>query len=127
MQYSSKQFATVLLEACEREPDQITQISQAFIRLLVEKQAIDQVRDVAQSIEQLWKERYGAATVWMTSAHPLSQKARAELLKHIAGAELHEQVNPGLIGGASLRIDDRIIDGSIAGQLAALKSQLQTS
>ena len=40
--------------------------------------------------------------------------------------ELHQEVDADLLGGLSVRIGDRLIDGSVRGRLERLRTELST-
>ena len=63
---------------------------------------------------------------------PLTKEERAllkERLRKRFGQEflLHLEVDPALIGGLVVEVKYQIIDGSLAGKLAALEGHLQTA
>ena len=66
--------------------------------------------------------------VEMESAVPLSPATRKQLIARLATAsgrqiELHEAVNPALIGGFRLRMEGQRIDASFARQLEEIRKQ----
>ncbi len=67
--------------------------------------------------------------VVVTSAIPLTEKEQATIRKELA-ARLGEQVqvafevDPQILGGLVVRVGDRVIDGSFAGQLEQLRETL---
>lgn len=65
----------------------------------------------------------------VTSALPLKEEEqeqiRKELVNSLKGeAKIHFRVDPGILGGLVVRIGDRVVDGSVAGQLQSLKQSL---
>jgi F-type H+-transporting ATPase subunit delta len=65
----------------------------------------------------------------ITSAVPLADAERAAIqarlaLKFGTDLEFEFDVDAALIGGVRLRIGDQVIDGSVAGKLAALRDRL---
>lgn len=123
--FNAKKFAGLLIEAVEGKTlNETEEIIAGFIVYLSQNRLLLWWREIARSIDSVWKQKYGLANVTVTSAHPLSEKSRQALEKVAAGADIVETVNPELIGGAVVRIDDRIIDGSILGALNSLKSSL---
>ena len=123
MKNTPKQLARELVDLCEKGED-VHMVADALVALLQEKSSLGMLRDVMKSIETVWKDRYGAATITVVSAHPLNAATRTRLEQTAKGAQLIEDVDVELIGGASVRIDDRIIDGSIKGHLDHLKQVL---
>jgi F0F1-type ATP synthase delta subunit len=95
-----------------------------FVALLAEQGLLVKWREIEREIHEVWRLRFGASTVTVVSAHELTQKMRDELEKAAPGADLVERVDERLMAGAVIRIDDRRIDGSMAGRLARLKQQL---
>jgi len=122
---NARKFALVLVEAVEGKTEkEMEKIIGEFISYLSEQRLLAHWREIVRSLDSVWKEKYGAANVTITSAHPLSEKSRKALEKAAAGAEVIELVDPELIGGAIVRIDDRIFDSSISGALNSLKQTL---
>jgi F-type H+-transporting ATPase subunit delta len=69
------------------------------------------------------------ARVEVVSAVPLTEAERAILTEKLAadygsGLEFHYRVDPAIIGGLVVRVGDRLIDGSVASKLAAMKQAL---
>ncbi len=124
MRYTPKQLATALVETVEKDKTSAQKAAEEVIAILASQQELSRVRDVMQMVEQVWKQRYGAATITIDSAHPLNAHARKKIESLSHGAEIKEEIDATLIGGARVRIDDRIIDASISGQLNQLKSLL---
>jgi F-type H+-transporting ATPase subunit b len=65
----------------------------------------------------------------ITSALPLTQaeqtKVKDEVLASIGGkGEIKFKVDPAILGGLVIRVGDRVVDGSVAGQLNELKNTL---
>ncbi|MBI5370204.1 F0F1 ATP synthase subunit delta [Candidatus Uhrbacteria bacterium] len=121
------QLASELVERLEKKTADADQVADAVIRLLAQRGQLSLVRELPEAIERVWKERYGAATISVQSAHPLTAALRKQIEALAPGAELRETVDTKLIGGMRLRIDDRIIDGSIAGHLDQLRTQWKAS
>ncbi len=71
----------------------------------------------------------GETTAQVTSALPLSEEEKATLASNLAaqlGAEpeMEFDVDPAILGGLVLKVGDRVIDGSVAGKLGALRERL---
>lgn len=61
----------------------------------------------------------------VTSALPLSDDEKTEL-KQVTGAEQVEyKVDPAILGGLVIRAGDKVVDGSVRGDLSALSAQLR--
>jgi len=71
----------------------------------------------------------GERKAQVTSALPLSEEEKATLASNLAaqlGAEpeMEFEVDPAILGGLVLKVGDRVIDGSAAGKLGALRERL---
>lgn len=65
-------------------------------------------------------QRMGAKRVRVTSARALPEMLKKELKRF---GEVEEKIDPSLIGGAKVRVEDTLIDGSVKNILARLKSK----
>ena len=82
----------------------------------------------AQFERQLMKNR-GIVSGSIVSATPLTEKTKQEILDRIAPAfegslQLSESVDPSLLGGFVIRIEDKQIDASVANKLKELRQEL---
>jgi|SaaInlStandDraft_6_1057023.scaffolds.fasta_scaffold11641_3 F-type H+-transporting ATPase subunit delta len=122
MKHSERQLAEALVESLSSESvDDAQKAAKELVSMLADRNEIHRLSGVIRSIEQAWAKKFGAATLTIATAYPLKGDVRAQLEKLAKGAEIKEVVDPSLIGGAKLRIDERIIDGSIKGHLDQLE------
>ncbi len=125
MKVTNKQFAKAFVTVVdELEGKDLNDASTAFIFHAFSRGELKRFRNILREIENIWKQKSGVATIIIETAHPLEASVRQALEKSAAGAEIREVVDPSLIGGIRLRIDDRIIDGSLSGSLKQLKKTL---
>ena len=125
MKKADKQLATVLFNLTEgKEVHELDKIVDEFIRWLAERQLLHRSRKIVLALDQIWKEKFGASSVTVESAHPLTKKTQQHLVEAVKGADLTAIVNPELIGGAKIRVDDLILDGSVSGGLNSLRNFL---
>ncbi len=69
-------------------------------------------------------------TAVVTSALPLTDKeqetVKTDVLKKLgSGAEVTFRVDPNILGGLVVRVGDKVLDGSVSGQLSALRENLR--
>ena len=100
-----------------------------LVYTLVSRGRIDLVDAIVREFQAIVHEHYGIVEATVTTAVPVSDDEAAhiaERLGQIVGKRiiLDRVVDPSIIGGVVARIGDRLINGSIAGQLAALRQQL---
>lgn len=125
MNVSPKQLAHLFVESVEDASEKhLEEASTELVAWLHARGELKKLKDVIRSIDQIWKEKYGVSTLTIETAHPLTHTMKDALTKLAAGAEVREVVDESLIGGAKLRIDERIIDGSLKGALHQLTASL---
>ncbi len=125
MKISPKQLARLFVQSVEdASQTHLENAAEELIAWLHVRGELKKLRDVIRAIDQIWKEKHKIATLTIETAHPLTKTMRDTLLKLAEGAEVREALDPALIGGAKLRIDERIIDGSLRGALEQLKVSL---
>ncbi|PJA45868.1 hypothetical protein CO174_01375 [Candidatus Uhrbacteria bacterium CG_4_9_14_3_um_filter_50_9] len=127
MKSSEKQLARALVEQLgELSTKDLEAAATNLIHELAARRQIHRLTVAMRLLDQAWAEKYGAATIKVTTAYPLKEAIRKKLKAVAQGAELKEHVDSSLIGGAILRIDERIIDGSIKGHLESLTRAFTT-
>lgn len=127
MKVTDKQLANILVDLIESSEQSKQKVTDGFVAWLAQRNETKRIKNIIRAIDSVWIERNGVATVSIESSHKLSQKLRTSLEKIAKGAEVKEVINEDLIGGAKIRIDNRIIDGSIKGHLAQLTKTLSES
>lgn len=75
-------------------------------------------------------ENLGGSSALVTSALPLTEEEqttiRRDLLKSLdKDAEVVFKVDPNILGGLVVQVGDRVIDGSVSGQLDGLRQSIQ--
>ena len=76
-------------------------------------------------------EAEGLVPVCVTTARPLSEDERGRLTANLEGAlkrrvRLEERIDEGLLGGARIETEGRVIDGSLRARLEGLRARLET-
>jgi F-type H+-transporting ATPase subunit delta len=100
-----------------------------FLKVVSRHGRLGALRAICRQAQRLDEQSRGCVRVGVASATPLdpSQLERiAAQLRELLGREplLAPSVDPGLIGGVVLRIDDTVYDGSLANQLERLRQQM---
>lgn len=96
-----------------------------FIATLAANRRLAYLPEIAERYEQLRADAERTIGVTVTSAVELSAEQRARysaaLAKRLGRAvQLHCELDPTLIGGATVRADDLVIDGSVRAGLSQL-------
>lgn len=102
-----------------------------LLRVLISKGREGAFDNLVHQFERFKDEVEHRVHASVTVAAPLEADARAELVARLERASgrtvvLHDVVDPAVIGGASIRIGDRIIDRTVRTRLAALRRILES-
>jgi F-type H+-transporting ATPase subunit delta len=100
-----------------------------FLLILVDKGRESFFRDMVDIYQQLTETLQNRMKAVAVTAVPMSEESRMrmmETLGTITGMEvtLENQVDETIVGGAIVRMGDRVIDGSIRNRLSLLKEEL---
>jgi F-type H+-transporting ATPase subunit delta len=109
-----------------KESDPLTQ---SFLHLLISKRREDILPTVEAEFQVLSDRARGMVRAEATVAAPLADADRAALvegLKKRTGkqVELDVKVEPDILGGVVVRMQDTVIDGSVRGALERLREQM---
>lgn len=101
-----------------------------FLRLLADNRRLDMVFAIAREYAALYRREKGIYKVEVVSAAPLSdsdEKRLKDLInKNLQGGtmEYSSRVNPDLIGGFTVTIDNRKLDASVSNEFKQLRVSL---
>lgn len=100
-----------------------------FVRLLAKNRRLALLPDISVLFEILRADIENTAAVEVTSAVPLNAEQQAKLAAALKirlkrDIQMTTAVDPSLIGGAVIRSGDLVIDGSLKGRLAQLRTEL---
>ena len=127
MKVTAAQYGQALYEACQEVGDAgIDQVITNLLQVLEADDALDVYPEVIRAFEQLaaTPERGGPSAQFGRSQHLSTAEAEALNTVAAARASVHEGVSEDLVGGVIIRVDDTVVDGSIAGALARMRNQL---
>ena len=100
-----------------------------FTKLLTQKNHIRLFCDCCQAYEKLYDQAEGILQVKAVTAVPMTDAQQEKLtqkLKKITGKtiRLHNRVDPDCLGGVRLLYDGKLVEGTVAGSLEALRKTL---
>lgn len=103
-----------------------------LMKVLVEKGREAVLPDVASEFEKMKDFAENRIHAYVVVAKPLADDLRAAIASRLERASgksvmLHQRVDPTVLGGAAIRVGDRVIDRTVKTKLAAMKKQLLTS
>lgn len=120
-----KHLARILVDvAAVATKAELPKIMNAFVKELRDRGVFHRWREIEREIHGVWRRKFGVATVTVVSTHPLTRALMNQLETVAPGAEVVERIDERLMGGMIVRLDDRRIDGSVAGRLQRLKGAL---
>jgi len=111
------------------EKGAISELLLPFAKLLVEKNRLDELENIAKSFSDVYRESRGEAVADVKSVIAMDEKVKNELvgkLNDITGKKVSVQVekDPSLLGGFLAKIKSTQYDASVKGQLEKLKEEM---
>lgn len=109
--------------------DKVQGVTLDFLYLLIDKRRSEVLEDVEQEYVRLANEYRNVLPVRVTSAIPLTSEEAAALRKKLEQStgkkvELQLSEDAEIIGGLTIQIGDKVIDGSVRGYLQSLRERL---
>jgi F-type H+-transporting ATPase subunit delta len=103
-----------------------------FVAVLISKRRISAFADIAKTAVQHINQALGIADAEIVSARELTAEQKKLLESQVAtltGKSLRVRyaLDPGLMGGALVKVGSTVYDGSVRGQLQRMKEQLINS
>ncbi len=107
----------------------ISDVVRRFLYVLIDHRRAALLSDIREAFEQVVDERLGIARAEVISARPLDGRQQQEIITGLARltgkqARARFRVEDSLIGGVVARIGSTVYDGSIRGQLGAIRQRL---
>jgi F-type H+-transporting ATPase subunit delta len=101
----------------------------ALLTMLARRRQLISVPAIAVAVREALDLRNGITAARVSSALDLGEGERASIEKHaqtIAGGAVRVAytVDESLVGGVTLRVGDRLVDGSVKGRLARMREQI---
>lgn len=108
-----------------------SQDTQNLVHLLIKNARIENLKEVAQSFIEQYRQREGIRRVIVTSAHPLATEQVQSIIEKVKDSlsidsnkiEIEQKIDESLIGGFILRIDDQQFDSSIKTRLNKIRQE----
>ncbi len=100
-----------------------------FLKIIMDKHRGNEIEAITKAYEERVYDHKGIEKATVVSAVPLSDaqmKAITEKLEKLTGKsiEMTDKIDKTILGGVTVRIGDRIIDGSIRSRLTDVKEDL---
>lgn len=101
-----------------------------FLKVLVHNKRIDMVNEIARAYVDIYRQQHNIRKVEVVSAAPLDLAVLGRITslveRHLHGAtmEFTTTVDPALIGGFVINVDNQRLDASVSNQLKELRQSL---
>jgi len=125
---SNRQYAQALYEVTvDLKGEDLKHAITEFVRILVRDHKLRQGENIIAEFVKYSKKQAGEVEIEVTSARELD-KTTLEKIKKIFGdkVEAVTKVDKSLLGGVSVKLEDRILDASLKTQLNKLKLSLNS-
>ncbi len=110
--------------------DRVSELMLRFMKLLLRKKREDVLPDILAAYSALRDEQLGIVEAHARAAQEMDEGAKQSLreaLQRMTGKDvrLNVRTDASLLGGLVVRIGDRVYDGSVEHQLAALRERME--
>lgn len=101
-----------------------------FMDLLADNNRIDMARDIALAYLRIFRTEHNIRLVTVTSAAPMAvadeDRLKSLIARHLGSAtmEYNHVINPEIIGGFVVSIDNERLDASVANEFKQLRQKL---
>lgn len=124
--YTDRQLVKLMLDIAGSRLDQA---GKNFLNLLASYERLAYLPFIFQQYEILKDAHLKIEEAYVVSAYPLSEELASQLKqslekKYQCKIELNVTVDPSVIGGARIRIGDKVIDGTALSKLHLLQNHL---
>lgn len=101
-------------------------VSMAFVNIITTKKREGVLPLIAKSFIKLYKEHNKIEAATITTARPLDDELRSEVIKFVKqhgkqDVELTENIDENIIGGAIIKMGDKQLDASVSRVIKELK------
>lgn len=101
-----------------------------FLKLLAQNGRLDLAREIARAFVDMYRREHGIYKVVVTSAAPLGEDEKKRLDAVVANyigkgtMEYDYVIDPALIGGFTVMVNNRLLDASVSSQLRNIRRSL---
>lgn len=118
--------------ALDRLVPKATPIMRNFLRILIDRDRLDELPGMAEALRELINKRRGIITAEVTTAVPLDPEMERLVANRLAAylgsdpqkVNITSRVDPTIIGGVVARVGDEVIDDSVRGRIERLRRTL---
>ena len=110
--------------------DKIENLLLHFFYLLIDKNRIENTRDIGEEFAAMVEKHEGVVRAVVTTAVALPSDLSASLIEKLSafsGARviLENKIDPAVLGGVCVTMDGKILDGTVRSNLGQLRNKLE--
>lgn len=110
----------------------IHEISLKFLNIIFKKSRELYIHDIVYQFIKLYKVHHHIKEVIVITSSVLPESIKEKLIVQLgvqleSTIEIIEQLDPKIIGGIIIKVDDQLIDNSISGQIKKLQREFSTN
>lgn len=120
---SDNEYGKILYSlTVQKKGRELSSALEVYTNFLIKERVLRRIDVIIEKFLDVARVRSGAQTVTLTTARELTNKTK-KIIEDIIGKhnEFREVVDPSVLGGIRLRIDNTIYDATIATNLKRLK------
>lgn len=108
--------------------DKVNEITFNFLDIIIKKKREPALADICDGYRQYYNEHHHIKTVTLTTAQPLCEELLDSIRQMLSektqyNIEIKQLINPEIIGGITVKMDDFYFDASILSKINKLKQE----
>jgi F-type H+-transporting ATPase subunit delta len=110
--------------------DRVSPVMLNFLHLLLQNKREFYLHDIFRNFRDLYNEARGIKTVELVTALQLGEEEKEAVKRliresfHAQKVDFSEKIDPGILGGFIIQIEDQLLDASVRRQLETIKRTL---
>ena len=131
MKLKEAQYAKTLYEVTkDKDQKEIDIVVSGFFKLLVKNGQFNLAKKIIAKFESFWNEKKGIIEVEVITRAEMGKENLVRVEEYIKGKYeakevlINNKVDEKINGGIIIKVEDEILDGSVANQLKMLKNNL---
>ena len=126
MKYKTRDLAALLLALVKDAPQkEIPNLINKFVDYIKETHATALLPRILKTFDAFWNREHGIKKALITVSKPMTKEERQKVGAALGEeTELEEIIEPEIIGGMKIMIDDLLVDASLKRRLEDLKQTI---
>jgi len=116
MKYKSKQYAKALADIMVGSKTDVKKVTERFLELLEKNGDIGKAKEIMTLAEDIFIKKTGRRKIILETARPMGKNQIVKSFE-MAGDIIEQRVNPEIIAGIKITINDEQLDMSIQKKL----------